>query len=383
MIRARNRWYRDALAGPHEPYSRVEVWRSGIKVEELAWRDRGSMVYNLDMPVFLGGSIRATLGSQVTRTLSMSVPRSLFPRATSALLAPYGNELRAFRGVHYGDGSEDEFPTFTGPITRVKPPGDDTVAIEAKDRSYLVAAAGFPSPVASQVGDLVVDEFERLVLDANPNATFGTHSPLAERVPVLAYDGNRGQSLDALAKTANAFWYCLADGRYVIRRVPWTVAPSTGPIMLTDGPGGTLHSAYPDRDTSGLFNQIPVVSERADGGPALWAFAEDTDPASPTYVNGPFGRRCAPVVRVTGAVNQGQLLALAKQLLVRTKTLVESWSITCVPDGSLELGDPLDVNFQRDRGLQLIAGFSMPLDPNAEMSIDGRGVDPLALAEAA
>lgn len=381
MIPARSRNYRDALAAPHEAYSRVEVWRSDIKVEELVYRDRGSMVYGLDMPEFLTGSVRSTLGSQVTRQLQLSVPRSLFPRTKSALLAPYGNELRAFRGVRYGDGSEDEFSIFTGPITRARPPGRESVVVEAKDRSFLVAGAGFPSPVASQVGDLVVDEFERLVLDANPRATFGTHSALTELVPALAYDGNRGQSLDSLAKTANAFWYCLADGRYVIRRIPWSVAPTSGPVTMTDGPGGTLYSAYPDRDAGGIYNQVPVVSERPDGGPAIWAFVEDTDPDSPTYVGGPFGKRCMSPVRVTGAVNQGQLLSLASQILARTRTIIEGWSITCVPDGSLELGDPLDLTFLGDRASQLIASFSMPLEPNAQMSIECRGVDPGALED--
>ena len=381
MIPPRSRHYRDALAAPHEAYSRVEVWRDGIQVEELAWRDRSSNPFSLAMPVFLGGDVRATLGSQVTRTMSIEVPRSLYPRAPGDLLAPYGNELRAFRGIRYGDGSEDEFPIFVGPITRARPPSRSSVTVEAKDRSFLVAGAGFASPVASQVGDLVLDEFERLVLDVVPNAIFGAHSPLTERVPVLAYDGSRGASLDSLAKTANAFWYALAGGQYVVRRVPWTVVPTTGPIVLVDGPGGTLRDAYPDRSADGLYNQIPVVSERVDGGPAFSAFAEDTNPASPTYVGGPFGRRCAPVFRVTGAVNQGQLLSLAQQILARTRTLIESWSISCVPDGSLELGDPLDVTFQGDQAIQLIAGYGMPLDPNGVMTIDGRSVNPLALED--
>jgi hypothetical protein len=52
-----------------------------------------------------------------------------------------------------------------------------------------------------------------------------------------------------------------------------------------------------------------------------------------------------------------------------------------VADGSLELGDPLDVEFVDLTGIvrpavQLIAGYNLPLDAASAMSIDGR--DPLA-----
>lgn len=373
MIPARNRWYRDALAGPHEAYSRVEVWRAGIQVDELAWRDPVKP-YSQAVPVFHDGSVRATLSSRVTRQLTLTVPYALFPRRTTDLLAPYGNELRVFRGVRYGNGSPDEFPIFTGPIMRARPPQRGQVTIEASDNSARVAGAGFLAPLASQAGDLVVDEFERLVLDAYPAARFGTHSNLTARVPVLAYDNDPGTAADSLAETAGAFWYCLADGSFVIRRVPWTVAPTSAPIVLRDGPGGTLISGYPDRNAASLVNRVTIVSDRTDGAPASWATAQDDDPTSPTFVNGPFGVRSTRI-RVTGATNQGQLLALARQLITRTRVRSDSWAITCVPDASIELGDPLDVTYQGEQALQLVAGFSMPLNPNASMTIDGRGLN--------
>jgi hypothetical protein len=373
VIPARTSWYRQALAGPHEAYSRVEVWRNGIQVDELAWQD-ARRSYTRDMPVFYGGSVRATLGSQVTRTLSLNVPRYLYPRNSTDLLNPYSQELRVFRGIRYGAGTVDEFPIFVGPILRAKPPNGGTATIEASDTSFRVAASGFSAPAPSQAGDLVVDEFERLVSLAYPQATFGTHSPLTELVPVLAYDTSPGNSLDGLAKTANAFWYSLADGRFVIRRVPWTVTPSTASVVLTDGPGGTLLDAYPDRNAGALYNRYTAVSDRADGGTSFYATAEDTDPTSPTYINGPFGVRAAPPVRVTGAVSQQQLLSLVQQLIARTRVLTDSWAITCVPDGSIELGDPLDVTFGGEQAIQVVAGFTMPLDPNGTMSIDARGI---------
>lgn len=381
MIPPRNPWYRRALAAPHNPYTRVEVWRDGVQKEELTWRERGTQKYNLDMPVFYTGSVRATLGSRVTRSLTMSVPEYLFPRKVDDLLNPYGTELRAFRGVRYGNGSPDEFPVFVGPILRAKPARKGDVTIEAVDASRRVSGAGFAFPMPSQTGTLVVDEFERLVLDAYPRAVFGDHSPLTALVPDLSYDDDRGAALDELVKTANAFWYTLADGRYVIRSVPWSVAPTTGAIPMTDGPGGTLITAYPDRDASDLVNRWTIISDRPDGGEPFYATAEDTDPTSPTWVGGPFGVR-SKQVRVTGAANQGQLQYVATAQVQRTRSLVDSWSITCVPDGSIELGDPLDITARGDYALQIVAAYTMPLDTDTDMTIEGRGLNSLVEVDA-
>jgi hypothetical protein len=376
MIPPRNHWYRRALAAPHESYSRVEVWRSGIQIDELAWIDRRSP-YTRQAPVFFDGAVRASLNSRVTRTLDLLVPESLYPWAATDLLNPYGTELRAFRGVRYGNSSPDEFPVFVGTIEEISPPQLGQCRIKGSDTALRVAGAGFVSPMPSQVGFLVVDEIERLILDANPLAQFGTHSTLTAVVPQLSYDSDRGQALDSLADAASANWYTLADGRYVVRRVPWTAPLTQVPLELSDRPGGTLLDAFPVRSTSGIYNQVTVMSDRPDGGPAFSATVSDTDPTSPTYVGGPFGVRSRQV-RVTGAANQGQLAAFAAAVLARSKALTASWSMRCVPDASIELGDPLKPRFRGHVATQFAVSFTIPLKPDADMQIQGRdllGVD--------
>lgn len=368
MIPPRNPFYRQALARPHQAYARVEVWRAGVQVDELAWSPAADP--RVSRKVFFAGSIRATLGSRVTRTLDLSVPADLYPWETTDLLNPYGQEIRAFRGVLYGNGEPDEFPVFVGRIRTAK--YGPTVSIGCTDNAGLVVAAGLQAPLACTPGVTIVEEFERLVLIANPAAVFGTHDAITDTVPVgLAYDGDLAAALDSLAKAANAFWYALADGRYVIRRIPWTVAPTVQPLVLTDGPGGTVVEAAPDRSSEGLFNRITVTCDRADGSAPIYAMAEDTDPASPTWVDGPMGVQ-ATQVRVTGITSSAQALAIARALITRTRALVDSWGITCQPDASLELGDPALVTFRSRSALQVLAGFSFTLG-GGTMQIDGRG----------
>lgn len=370
MIPPRNPWYRAALASSHEAYARIEVWRSGVQVDELVWVDRDDP-YTKNVPVFFDGSVRATLGSRVTRTLSLSVPSWLYPWNDTDLLNPYGQELRVYKGVRYGNNSPDEFPVFKGTVERVRPTRTGVCKLEAADTALRVAGAGFVSPMPSQVGDPVLDEFERLVLDADPLAEFGAHDSITGKVPALSYDDDRGAALDSLAKAASANWYTLASGLYVMRFVPWTVPPSSSPIVMTDGPGGTLLEAFPERSTDGIFNRVTVTSDRPDGGAPLYATASDEDPTSPTWVGGPFGVRSTQV-RVTGATNQGQLLYLAKNLVKRARTLTSAWQVTCVPDASIELGDALDLTFQQHSAVQYVAGFTMPLDQSGLMSVDCR-----------
>lgn len=367
MIPPRNPFYRQALAGSHNGYGRVEVWRLGVKVEELAWVDRDEP-YTQHAPVFLDGGVKATLGSQVTRTLSLTVPEWLFPWRQDDLLNPYGQELRAFRGIRYGNNSPDEFPVFVGSIESVTPPSLGVCKVEAADVALAVSGAGFPSPTPSQVGTLVVDEFERLVLDANPRAVFGAHDAITELVPVLSYDDDRGSALDSLARTASANWYSLSDGAYVMRRLPW-LSTSLAPLEMRDGPGGVITRAAPLRSRSRLFNAFLVVSDRADGGQPLYAYAEDDDPSSPTYVDGPFGVRTAPTVRVTGATNQGQLLTYARNLVKRTRSMLDAWQVTCVPDGSIELGEALSITYRGQQAYQYVQSFNMPLG-RGQMSVD-------------
>jgi hypothetical protein len=374
MIPPTDPGYRAALTRPHESYSRVEVWYGGIQRDELSWAQRST--YTRQAPVFFGGSVRASLASRVTRTMDLTVPEALYPWGTKDLLTPYGTELRAFRGIRYGSGTQVEFPVFVGTVEEVSPPRG-SCTVKASDTALRVAGAGFLSPVPSQVGTLVLDEIERLILDANPRAVFGTHSAITALVPQLSYDDDRGQALDNLAQSATANWYTLADGRYVVRLVPWLAPLTQAPLPMSDGPGGTILDAAPTRSTNGIFNQITVLSDRADGGDAIWSAASDTDPASPTWIGGPFGVR-SKRIRVTGAAVQAQLDALARTELDKAKALTESWEATVVPDASIELGDALSLTYRARLATQFAVSFTMPLGPNQNMQIQMRdlvGVD--------
>jgi hypothetical protein len=375
MIPPQTSTYRQAIAGPHNAYSRVELWKSGIKQEEFNQGDPFNAA-DWNRPVYFTGQIRATLNSRVARTLQMNVPMWLYPYEDDDLLDPFGTHIHAFRGVRYGDGSVDEFPIFVGPILRITVQQGNVAQVQAADLANEVILAGFTGASQSDAGAAVVTEFQRLVSGGYPAATFGPSDSFPNTVPSLSYDTDRGAALDALAKASGAFWYPLADGRFVIRRIPWTVPLSMQPLRMGSGDEpdlaglGTVTSAWPDKSNQGVVNRLVISVERPDGSAPVFAMVQDNDPASKTYVGGPYGVKAA-TVRVTSADNAATALSAAKAAFARAKARTEPWRINCVPDASIELGDAIGLYYRGRYKLQIVAGFTISLEANGAMAIDG------------
>lgn len=342
--------YRRILSAAHEHYVRVEVWAG-----DLSARLESDLV-------FIDGDVSASLGSQVTRQLSMSVAEDLYPTTEDALLAPYGNRLRVWRGVAFnGEPSPYVWEVFHGRIQDAELQPDGTVQIQASDRAQDVLDFGFEAPERSNIGALISAEVVRLISDALPDAPFGTFDAPNYPVPAETWEQDRGGALDELAAAVGAYWWALGDGTFVLRRIPWTV-PGSPVITLTDAPGGTLLDALPSRSRSSVYNSQTATGERADGNVPVWSTRRDLNPASVTYANGPFGVRTNHVYLQTPGTG-GAVDYVARTRLQSSVALSENWRYTCVPDASIELGDVqrlLVREPQRDV-VQVVSGFRIPL----------------------
>jgi hypothetical protein len=350
--------YRAALAGPHRIVSYLQVWREGMRVD----------TYGDDGLPFFSGTISATLQSQVTRQLTFGCHESLWPVNNSDLLAPYGNEIRAWYGVSAGAAPDYVWQVFRGRIDTVTLEENGVVSVQCVDRAAAVKESGFVRPQNSHIGSLVTSEYRLLVTDGVPDATFGTFDAIGTITPQLTWEQDRGDACDDLAKAAGAFWYALANGDYVLRFVPWAVT-QTSVLTLSDGEGGVLVSAVPVKSRSEVFNQITVTGERADGTTPVFALAQDTDPDSPTNMNGAFGVR-SKTVSLQATTTQGQANSLARTLLRLSKALTQSWTLSMPNDASLELGDAITINARGlPQELQVVQGFNLSLLGDAPMTI--------------
>lgn len=368
--------YRDALTRPHTVYNRVDV---------LA---RDGTVLQSDLS-FVDGNVRATLTSRVARVLSLSVDQSLFPLLTNGsfdtggLLAPFGNRLRAFRGITYGDGSVVSFPVFYGRIEQISMGSDGVVSVSANDLAADVVDAQFEAPQSSVPSNTISTEFRRLVRDALPDAVFGTSDLTGTKIAPIAWQSDRAQALDDMSATVSMLWYPLADGSFVQRLTPWTKPGQTASISLADGTGAApgVQGAIADFtitvSRTGVYNSAVFAAERQDGSVPVYAVVRDTDPTSPTYYLGNFGKKPL-LIQNQAALTQSQCVAAAQSTLKASKAITQTWDpVSIVPDASLELGDLLALKAGGAASTQVISGFTVPLRETGDMQLNLRAYAPV------
>jgi hypothetical protein len=300
----------------------------------------------------------------------MTVDETLYPIFADGILAPYGNRLRVTQGIQYATGDLFAWVVFTGRIQSPTNAADGQVTVSASDRANEVVEAKFVSPQSSDVGVSVNTEFTFLVSDGVPDAKFGASDVFALTMPDLTWQDDRAGALDEMGTSAGAYWYCLANGDYVIRRYPYAV-PASPILTLHDGPGGLI-SGTPSRDRGDVYNSVSVTGERADGSTPVFALAQDLNPASPTYVHGNFGLRHRSISLQTPQT-QGSAQTAANQYLRTSIALTETWTWQQPVDAALELGDVIGLDARGETGIiQVVSGFVIPTKPGDPMQVTGR-----------
>lgn len=368
--------YRSVLSAGHRSYVRVEVWSGqGVRLDTLlpipvATAFTGTPEGGL---VFIGGVLSANLSSRVARSLSLGVPMDLYPSDPGDLLAPFGNELRVYQGVTLGDGSDQYvWQTFRGRIRDVAQSSDGTCTVQCADRAADVQDAGFLSPQNSAPPATIAQEWERLIIDAIPDASFGACDQFIKQVEPLTWEFERSSALDEMARSVGALWYPLANGDFVLRKFPWTVRGE--PVVTwSDQEGGVVNAWTARRARDSIFNVVTVTGERLNGDAPVFAAAADTTPGSPTSIQGGFGVR-SRLERLQNPSTQGGALSAAQALLRTYVAPTEEWTLEVVPDAALELGDLGRVLVNGRDTLQVVTGFSMPLGPGGNMTLSTRSL---------
>jgi hypothetical protein len=371
--------YRDALGRPHRAVCRLEAWRDGARVDTFgtdAFTDTRE-IRKAGVP-YLGGSVRCTLTSRVTREMSLTVPEFLVPYLDEedGLLTTPGTFLRALRGIELGDGREYAWPVFYGMISNLADAGDGTVEIVASDRANEVEQAKFRAPRASAAGAPARTQVMELIEEEIPDARFDISPDFAsETIPVMAWEYDRARALDEIATAVGGLWWATADGTFTLRPVPWTTyAP---PLLdVSEGePDGVIQQAVGNLDFENVVNSVTAYGERADGKTPVWAYVENTNPSSPTRANGPIGRR-QRLLRLQTPQTQPTVQGAALTYLRRGAGVAETWQWSMPVDAAMELGDPLRLRPRRRRKpiVQVVTGYTMPLGVAANMTVQGRSM---------
>lgn len=352
--------YRSALSTSHRPYFLVEVLNGQQEVLESGL-------------VYLSGSVSATLTSRVARTCQVNLTEDRYPFVETDLLAPYGNMIRAWRGIEFADGHRYRWVVFVGRIQETSLNTDGTCTVFAADFAADVVENQFRVPQNSQAGMLVSNEVRRLISDGFPAATFDTFQIVDISTRPLTWQLDRSQALDELATSVSAFWYPLADGTFTLRQYPWTVA-SQPVVSYADGQGGSVITSTASRSREDVFNILTVTGERLNGDEPAFATAVDNNPTSITFVGGNFGIR-STLLRLQTPADQGSTQAAANNNLRRMVALFDTWQWEMTPDAALELGDVVGLNVRgRSDIIQVVASYQIPLDLSGMMRVRGRSL---------
>jgi hypothetical protein len=350
--------YREALTTSHESYTLIEVLNGQQQVLESG------------LP-FISGTVNATLTSRISRTCDVTFPEDLYPFTPDGVLAPYGNMIRATRGIQFADGSRKAWTVFVGRIQDATINGNGTCSVAASDFAADVLESRFLVPENSVSASTVTDEMRRLIDDGFPQAQFAYAEAFDIPVRPRTWQLDRGQALDELGTSGGAFWYPLADGRFVIRRYPWTVASAPVVTYSDDDTLGSIAVATANRSRSSVFNSLTVTGERLNGDAPVYALAQDTNPASVTYINGNFGRR-HQLLRLQTPGSDGSAQGAAYDNLQRMISPVDTWNWTMSVDAALELGDTVQLDVYGRTGIiQVVAAMRIPLGLG-DMQVAGR-----------
>lgn len=355
-----NAMYRAALTSSHRPYFLVEVLDGQQQVLETGL-------------VYLAGTVSATLTSRVARTCQITFTEDRYPFEPTGLLAPYGNMIRAWRGIEFADGSRFRWVVFVGRIQEARLNADGTCTVFCGDFAADVVENQFRNPQNSQAGTLVSSEVRRLISDGFPQAVFDTFQIVDISTRPLTWQLDRSQALDELATSVSAFWYPLADGTFTLRQYPWTVA-SPPVVTYADGDNGSIITSTSERSREDVYNVLTVTGERLNGDEPTYATAVDNNPGSITYVGGNFGVR-SQLLRLQTPADQGSAQAAANNNLRRMVGLFDTWDWEMVPDAALELGDVVSLNVRgRSDIIQVVASYQIPLDLSGLMRVRGRSL---------
>lgn len=313
-----------ALRGPHTLYARVDAYHGGRMLAA-------------NLP-FSAGAVDIGSGDGVRRTLSLTVTDVGLWDA----LPPMGVELHAYRGITDPAGQHEVVPLGVFDLDQmsravVAPAG---IEITAPDRWARVARARFETPRVSDYQTNAVNQIATLVREAVPCAVAITAtSPLMPGA--LVWDRDRAAAITDLATAARCEVFFDHAGSLRIIDLP---VASPVPVWTVDtGPAGVMLSATASRDRARVYNVVVVSTTSTDGtGVYPPQIAADTDPLSPTYVGGPFGR--VPYFIQSAVIgDRATALAAAKAWLPKVSGRFTTITAEGVVNPALDRGDTIGV----------------------------------------
>jgi Putative phage tail protein len=245
--------------------------------------------------------------------------------------------------------------------------GGTSITVHAVDLSLVVKRNVWQQPYTVASGLNYGAAAQAMVLNRAPSQTAFSLASTQEQTPLLVFGTTQGgdpwQDVRELAQAIGFECFFDPTGTFVFRPVPdprygipvWTFDETANP---------TVSEAVRELGSDQTFNDIVVIGASTSSANAVSAEAFDNDPASHTYVLGPFGR-VSQRLTFPQITTQSAAQAAANAALYNSLGGSDQVTITCVPMPALEPGDIVKINVSdvRVNGTYMINSMTTSLSP--------------------
>ena len=353
----------------HTAISKAEVWGEGTKLRDLD---------------ITSGSVRVDAKSSVRRTVSINIvadreDNAIVPDDAFDDLAPFGNELRVYRGAVLDDGTEEYVPLGAFVMTDVVITdrlGGVDIVINGQDRSFKVSSNRWLNAYKVAAGDLA-DALTALLQNryADIRLSFPTSTGVTINELVLGTDTDNDPWKDAvqIAEDAGYDLFFNPDGACELVPFP-SLDASVVVASYEENEDATITELDRTLSTLNTYNGVCFTGESSKSDPIrveVW----DEDPLSPTYRYGKFGQRVlffsSPVIITSTAAVKAATSVLNRYLGAQEEV---NWKAIVNP--AHDANDVIYVNNvgAKVKRIIIIDSLDIPLDPSGTMSAKARTV---------
>lgn len=268
--------FKAAVVSSHQIATRFDVLQDGIAIDTLDTVTAGSVT--LDAKAAARGRMDLTIVDDGTL--------GLVPTQAGDLLAPYGREIRVWRGVTYPDELVSLGVFRIDDVAPSEEAGSLTLAIAGLDRSGRISDARFEHPDQCNAGTNLATAILGLIQPVYPDVVYD-FTPTSVVTPLIIFQeqDDRWAIAQKLASDAGLRLYFDGDGTLVLA----ADSPSDAVITLAEGTAGVLLSAAKRWTRQGVYNRWIATGQSTGVGAPVRGVATDDNPLSPTYYFGQFG----------------------------------------------------------------------------------------------
>lgn len=348
-------------------YPTTPRFREVLLENSRTWANKIEVLYGGDLvtslDVLVDGSVSVD-DVAVRRSCDLrlvDINGVLTPSDARDLLAPKGTEVRIYKGL-FVDGDYEFIPL--GVFGIVKPEVSAHTAgtqlrIKGWDRVDAIRVRRFENAWPIVAATPTWQAISNIVTSRMSVATRITQS--GNTTPEIVFDAlsDPWDAVRSLAETDNLSAYFDPLGTLVIE--PTVEVMTTATYVL--GENSLLESVTRAINADQTYSGVIVRGEHPETGPIrseLW----DTNPASPTYSAGPFGRR--PFGFYSKLLDtQGKADASAATIFARITKMRQELEIYTIGTPGHDIGDVVQVIDPKSKtnGFYAVKGASIPIRP--------------------